>query len=662
MPHRPDDRLFMIPAKSTDFTFYPVFSAMLFCAAVVLAVFYHGPQITLLTSAQVLLICWLGTALIAGYTGGVRIPRTWLALSIAAFWVWLGVSLAWSRVPATSVMNFWWVGSFALVFWIYTLAPARDRIFRLVGPFVLFGAVALSLYACVQLFGFNRPPVATFVNLHSFAALLMLVAIPACGYFLLAPAGSRRLWALGAALLLVFFTIAATQGRGTTISLIAALAVLVGLAYRHVPRARLGVLVALVAGAYTGANLILHGALSDRLMTLADPGGAGSPRFLIWRGSWAMLQDSPWYGIGLGTYYLAWPPYRHPADSSLGFFAHNDYLQLAIEIGLPGLALLVAALVAVLWLLLRMLRTQPPAPIRIEVAAIFCGLLAIAIHSFLDFNFYILPTSIVAGLLLGRYQELAVGAAARDVVWLPARALQRPTYAIIVVLLLLLPVSYLFALGLADYFYQHGQHQARQGLLQEADSAFTYAERLVPADDRTPLAHADLFRHAITRLPPDAVRDRRALYDEALRFLALAETANPYRAMAYSLRGVLYQQNPSFAGEHWRELAIGAYRAALKRNPRFFYARLAYAHLLLQGQERDAARAVLEPGIEHWYYPEPALVDYYNLTARLRRETGDAQGAARVEAKRDEAKALLAARGFRTLPAAPVVPIAGSGL
>src|SRR5581483_2192840 len=95
----------------------------------------------------------------------------------------------------------------------------------------------------------------------------------------------------------------------------------------------------LLFAAYVAANPVLHGGPSGRLATLSDPGNAGVERFLIWRGSWEMLMAKPWWGIGLGSYYLAWPPYRDPADQTLGFFVHNDYLQIWIEAGLPALLL-----------------------------------------------------------------------------------------------------------------------------------------------------------------------------------------------------------------------------------------------------------------------------------------------------------------------------------
>jgi hypothetical protein len=104
----------------------------------------------------------------------------------------------------------------------------------------------------------------------------------------------------------------------------------------------LALFVVIVLTSYLLANILQNGEVGARLGTLAKLGSADDGRFLIWERAWQMLMDAPWWGIGLGTYWLHWPPYRNPLDSSGGFYVHNDYLQIWIETGLPGLLLLLA--------------------------------------------------------------------------------------------------------------------------------------------------------------------------------------------------------------------------------------------------------------------------------------------------------------------------------
>lgn len=641
-------------------------SALCVAIALVLAVFYHGPQLGLLAGAQFMLVAWLALSFGAQYADGVRLPLTPLGASVALFWGWLAVSLGWSGVPATSVMNFWWVGSFAFVFWCYTLSADRSRVWFYAARFVLAGALALCLYALVQRFAWREPPRATFINIHSFAALLMLVALPLAGHFVSAlqrRANARVVYGIGGSLFVLVFTIAVTEGRGTALSLLLGAGVLVFLA-RSVGVRPLVALVGLLVGAYLAANLLLHGSFDgNRLATLADPASAGAPRFLIWRGSWEMLKAHPWFGIGLGTYYLAWPPYRSPADTSLGFFVHNDYLQLWIETGLPALLLLLGVLGSALWMLVRLVRhPQLDVDVAVETAGLFAGLVAVAAHSFVDFNFYILPTSILAGLVLGRFHECATQAVPlREWRMRPARILQARAYRLIVILLALFPASYFVALGLSDHFYKRGFALALQGDLEQADHSLGWAETLMPSDEKVRISHADLYRHVLERLPAADRLQRRSLYDSALSMLDQAESANPYRALTHVVRARILAENRDLSGPTAASRAEAEYQRALALDPRGFQSRQAYAQLLLaNGRSREAYR-LLDGGLHYWYYPGTPVLAYYDDAARVARQLGYDDRAAEIdrlkEAMRRELATMVPAR---PLAPDPSVPISGS--
>lgn len=624
--------------------------------ALALSVFYHGPQIPLLAAAQALIIIWVAASVIRRYQPGLDLPRTPLTVTLTLFWAWLAITLLWTPVPATSTLNFWWVGSFILVFWAYTLAPDPDRFWHWVTRFALVGAVALCAYALVQVTVWAQPPRATFVNIHSFAALLVLMSLPAAAYFLIAlnRTGDRGpVWMLGAALFLLWFTIAATQGRGTTLSLLLGFAVLIAFTWRHVPRRHVLSIIALYAIAYGAANWILQGALTDRFATLSDPAGAALPRMLIWRGSWEMVKDNPWFGIGLGNYYLAWPRYRDPADTTLGFFAHNDYLQIWIEAGLPGLLLLLAVFVSVLYLTWRVLRDACAAPARrIEIVGLMSGLLAVAAHSFLDFNLYILAISLTAGLVLGRWHQCVTCVVPVPTVRLSLRRYLRPrAHHIVVVLLALSPLTYFAALAAAELFYQRALTLAAEAQPLESDRRLAWAENLIPSGDRFYLAHADLLRHVLRQASKDQHDTRVALFKETTELLNRAQAANPYRALAHDLRGRLYEDAADIVGADWRRQAEGEYRQALALNPRMLRTRLRYADLLLSAGDPAKARTLLEDGARHWYYPEPALVAYYELLARLLQQAGKTAQADAFNARGAETRVAMQ----RLAPIRPVV-------
>lgn len=624
----------------------PLVSAGLLSVAAGLAIFFHGDDIRWLVGVQLALLAWLASVLVRNYEAGVQLPLTPISLTLTGFWLWLAVSLVWSRVPATSVLNFWWVGTFVLVYWAYTWSPLRTQAWHFASRALLAGAMVLCVWAGQQLFIQGQPPRASFINIHSFGALLMLIALPTAGYLLCALAARRRHAAVvsTAALAVLFFTIALTRGRGTSLALWLATAALLVLHIRRIPLRYLGLVAGLLVVCYGAANALLFGELGQRMASLADPADAASPRLLIWQGAWEMVRDHPWWGIGLGTYYLAWPPYRDPADATLGYYVHNDYLQIWIETGLPGLLLLVGVLLGALMMVRHYLRQpQLNQAERTEVVALSCGLGAVAAHSLLDFNLYTLSISVLVGLVLGRLHELLAGATAqRTVTVRPDRYLRPSLYRFAVVALIAVPVTYLAALGVSDHYFARGLAYAIQGDLQQAERTIRTAQRLAPASNKS-LAYADLLRRALLTVPKDAIEDRRALYDEALVWLDDSLRANPYQALSHVVRGRLYEDQPDLAGATWQTLAAQEYRQALVLDPRFYTARTYWAELALRTGDAAQARAVLEPGLAHWYASTPAVIAYYRLAARLRREAGDPAGAKILDDRVTEMQAALAA-------------------
>jgi tetratricopeptide (TPR) repeat protein len=268
----------------------------------------------------------------------------------------------------------------------------------------------------------------------------------------------------------------------------------------------------------------------------------------------------------------------------------------------------------------------------IEMTGLFCGLLAVAGHSVVDFNLYILSIMMMSGLSLGRFHELATrNLKPPSLLLRPSRFVGKQAHPLIVLLLVLLPFFYFVALGMANSYYDRGMAQAREGRLQEADQSFATAQRLTPSDDRILIAHADLYRHAIAVLPPDEFGGRKSLYDDALRFLDRAQAANALRGLTFVIRGRLYQQNPAFAGENGLELAGESLRRALALNPRLFQGRMDYVSLLLQAGKKEEALQSLDEGVRHDYPSMPDLIPFYSLTAKLRRESGRAEEARILE-------------------------------
>ncbi len=636
----------MAVTKKNKFSLPAVhFSSLLFICALFPALLFKGPQLEFFAITQIVLVIWLGWIFLQSYDAGLQIPKTGLALCLTLFWLWLAVSLTWSLAPGVSVINFWWVGSLVLVFWLYTLTPDRQALWSHVAVILLVLGLVLALMGIYQVLVFEQDARSVFETRNTHAAFLNLITLPASAYFLLIMGDKNsprhRVVVLGAILYVLFFSIFFTASRGATLSLLIGLGVLIALTARHASRRNIILLLLLVVVAFLSTK-IAHGGLGQRVFRLTHD---YFDRWVIWESSWNLLKASPWHGIGLGLFYLAYPPYRSPMDGSGGFFAHNDYLQIWIETGLPGLLFLVSVLIAALWLLVRVLRKKRlNSNTRIELAGLFCGLLAVAAHSVIDFNLYILSIMVISGLVMGRFHEIACGELRIPSLRIRfSRHIGRQAYPVIVILLALVPIFYFVALGLANSYYDKALMQGRQGKLQEADQSLAVAERLTPSDDRMLIAHADLYRHAIALLPPSAASSKKSLYEEALKLLDQAQQANSIRGLTFVIRGRLYQQNPMLAGDDGYGLATEAFRRALALNPRLFQGRMDYASLLLQHGKKDVALQTLEQGAQYDYPHVSELIPFYSLTARLEREAGKRGQAKLLEARAAELKKQAAA-------------------
>ena len=148
--------------------------------------------------------------------------------------------------------------------------------------------------------------------------------------------------------------IALTASRGAWIGMAAAALVLIALRWRWgwlaAPLAALaGVLAAWRIGFSRAADLLLA---SQAL-------GGAEQRLEIWSRALYMLQDFPFTGIGMGTFRqvanLLYPFFLAGPDAEISH-AHNIFLQVGVDLGLPGLVAWLALLILVsgcAWLVYR---------------------------------------------------------------------------------------------------------------------------------------------------------------------------------------------------------------------------------------------------------------------------------------------------------------------
>ena len=154
-----------------------------------------------------------------------------------------------------------------------------------------------------------------------------------------------------------------------------------------------GVLVAGVAGLLAtggGAGSAAQTVAAARV-SLASPDRTGALQAAL-----GLVAQHPLTGTGPGQAELRWKGTDH--GTHLYAYVHNEYLQLAAELGLVGLvllAILLAAMARLLW------RARPTGPARATWAGVVTATTAFAIHSGFDFVWHLPAIVLTVTLLVG---------------------------------------------------------------------------------------------------------------------------------------------------------------------------------------------------------------------------------------------------------------------
>ena len=273
------------------------------------------------------------------------------------------------------------------VYWTY---PSRGQVF---GPFINHNHFAEYVNLCIGLGigllvgrglrnSWDRPR-------HRVASLVPLLHDP--------PA----LW-ICAALALMVSSVAFSRSRGGMAALVGAAVVCAVLGRLRFGRSfRLGS--ALLVGALAFGLLSWFGLdlLKERFATIWT-GEAYDSRVPLWLRSLPIAADFPVWGTGYGTYGYIEPMYRvHvPKDAGLQYHhAHNEYLEILIEGGVPGLLLAVLAIALVYRQGYRALSLHGTAPdAGLALGALF-AFTSVVIHGFCEFGLHIPAIALLATVL-----------------------------------------------------------------------------------------------------------------------------------------------------------------------------------------------------------------------------------------------------------------------
>ncbi len=127
---------------------------------------------------------------------------------------------------------------------------------------------------------------------------------------------------------------------------------------------------------------------------------ADGQRLVVWKDTLRIIRDYPLTGTGLGSFEWVFPKYQSAQLVMAWTHAHNGYLELAAELGIPIFLLLTAAFIAFFkFCLSGGVRKHEAGTFWFE-RGLIAGVLAFLLHGFTDFNFSIPANMLVLVFLL----------------------------------------------------------------------------------------------------------------------------------------------------------------------------------------------------------------------------------------------------------------------
>lgn len=114
----------------------------------------------------------------------------------------------------------------------------------------------------------------------------------------------------------------------------------------------------------------------------------------------AMIHERPWTGFGGGTFYNAFTRYKVESLPLSYNHAHNDYVEIAVDVGLPGLLLLAGVALLSLGRAIQLMRDSSSAHVRGVAVGVGMGLMCALLHALVDLNLQINANAMTLTVLL----------------------------------------------------------------------------------------------------------------------------------------------------------------------------------------------------------------------------------------------------------------------
>jgi len=431
-------------------------------------------------AALAFIICALGIVYVVfWFKGAEKVSYTPVMLFAFIYLVFAGVSGQWAVEPSTNLVYTIRLLCYVGLFFI-ALQISSGRAIRILITVSLYSAALTALIGLLQnhnlnifgLRGYAHGIGGTFTFKNHMALYLDLI-IPAGFTLLLVSKNKLQKYVVAVSLSLCLLYILNSHTRGSYLALIVAMVVAL-ISYAGFPALRVGLKPRLAENKWIIATIILVVAAITQLPGKGDKyehrgtytgdkiDTSSRDRLTAYRNALSLISEKPLLGSGYGTFWKAFRPYtNHPdviqrSDENIVFYrAHNDLLQIIVELGLVGGVLTLLIIVLTYKYGVNLLRKEEDTGEQLLLFGILLSLAASLAHSMVDFPLQ-KPSSaeliwvylgLISGLYAGKkFSMITIGQA-----WV------KYTSMVFVTLLTVLLAAYYRSYILGSYYARHAE-------------------------------------------------------------------------------------------------------------------------------------------------------------------------------------------------------------
>ena len=279
--------------------------------------------------------------------------------------------------------------------------------YRIIKALVIFGFI-LGVFGIIQyatwngkIYWFKAPlsphalSFGPFVNRNHFAGFIGMIIPLSLGLTLMSRRVEKKVMYafLGIAMAIALFF---TLSRGGIISFFAGLFVFSAFIFtRDMSRMKLLPIFLFV---FVLAVYLLFFGISPIIEKFIHSETSTQSRFIAWQGTLSAFRDYPVFGTGFGTFQHIFKAYQPESLRLYWTHAHNDYLELLLELGIVGMVIVGLFFIVIFRTIMKIQWRGREVYLG---AALFASMTTIAIHSLVDFNLHIPSNAMLFSLILG---------------------------------------------------------------------------------------------------------------------------------------------------------------------------------------------------------------------------------------------------------------------